>query len=69
MKKTFAVICLIMVLSVLSTPVVQVQEAQAFTSLGCTTAADFGWAHWGWNKICYYEVAYSQPPFGDWDDW
>jgi hypothetical protein len=66
MKKLLAIICLVMLFSVATTPVATVDEAQAMASLGCTTAMDFGWSHWGWNMICYYELI-SIPPDDGWD--
>ena len=71
MKKRLSIICLVVLLSVVSTPVANLESAQAFTTLGCTTAADFGWAHWGWNMICYYETLSIDPGYYDWewDNW
>lgn len=56
MKKVLLLVCLVIVLTAVSTPMATVQDAHAMTPLGCTTAADFGWAHWGWNMICFYEM-------------
>jgi hypothetical protein len=67
MKRLFSILCLVVLLSAVSTPVSELGSALAFTTLGCTTAADYGWAHWGWNMVCYYETVSIDPGDYDWD--
>lgn len=65
MKKVLIPVCMVIALTAVSTPMATVQDAHAMMTLGCTTAADFGWAHWGWNMICRYEML----DLGQWGEW